>query len=454
MMRPVRTEAGLGNPPAEYTNNDPESANFMIKYGLHFDKQNPHEFIQAIKVIIETQFRNEDRAVFSKGPYKVNKQFQHLVVDDRQWAEMTHNQRLRKLSLYQKSNMNDKKDPLHIDSEQKSISGDDLSVTIAECGITTIPMPILETMFSKARSLVFTPGHVVPKPGATDDSFIVAGTTNKIHSVTPGKGGSLSCDRSCVNSASKICEHILAVAQKRGTLKEFFEWYKRSRKRPNLVDMTLAGGPKSAGKKPSQRKRSNSKKQPVDHMVDLLQDGSHQSHGALNDTPTVTQPLTTALSNPSFPVNVPASQYHLQPVHQMQNNTIPQPMQAQLCSPIPGQFPYIANQNPATFSLKCVQGTTVSRCYGCNGDIINPPQSIPDDLVIVYSDIRQYRKRQTGQIQFTPQPQNVHFHLRIGCVRARYPAFTGNSLHIPQEFKQFFMLEHIQRLVNEFGWTP
>ena len=37
MLKPVRVEAGLGNSPLTYANNDPEAANFMIKYGLHFN---------------------------------------------------------------------------------------------------------------------------------------------------------------------------------------------------------------------------------------------------------------------------------------------------------------------------------------------------------------------------------------------------------------------------------
>ena len=36
--------------------------------------------------------------------------------------------------------------------------------------------------------------------------------------------------------------------------------------------MALSGGPKSAGKQPSNRKRSNAKSQPVHETVDLLQD--------------------------------------------------------------------------------------------------------------------------------------------------------------------------------------
>ena len=58
---PVRTEAGLGNPLTEFSINDIEAANFMFKYDLHFDPHKPHVFIESVKDVIETQYRNEDR---------------------------------------------------------------------------------------------------------------------------------------------------------------------------------------------------------------------------------------------------------------------------------------------------------------------------------------------------------------------------------------------------------
>ena len=56
MSRPVRREAGLGNPPTEFSSDDVEAANFMVKYGLHFDPQKPHVFIESVKDVIETQY--------------------------------------------------------------------------------------------------------------------------------------------------------------------------------------------------------------------------------------------------------------------------------------------------------------------------------------------------------------------------------------------------------------
>ena len=72
MLKPVRMEAGLGDPPKEYLNNDSESANFIIKHSLHSDPKKPQEFIQEVKKIVETQYHNEDRAVFGKGMYKAD----------------------------------------------------------------------------------------------------------------------------------------------------------------------------------------------------------------------------------------------------------------------------------------------------------------------------------------------------------------------------------------------
>ena len=55
MLKPIRVAAGLGDPPREYTN-DPKAANFIVKHVLKFDSKRPHEFMDEIKNIIETQF--------------------------------------------------------------------------------------------------------------------------------------------------------------------------------------------------------------------------------------------------------------------------------------------------------------------------------------------------------------------------------------------------------------
>ena len=109
----------------------------------------------------------------------------------------------------------------------ETLSMSALSLTAWESGITTVPLAILEALFDKAATRMSTPGSVAPKPGTSDGSFMVASVSNKVHSVTPGKGGN------CVNCSTKICEHMLAVAQLNGVLQEFVTWYKRSKRGPS-----------------------------------------------------------------------------------------------------------------------------------------------------------------------------------------------------------------------------
>ena len=124
---------------------------------------------------------------------------------------------MAKLNTHRKSDMKGKKTlpSKEIGSSKRSTQSAVslaalLPVTASGCGVTTVPMPILRAMFEKANRLLNTPDHVIPKPGATNGSFIVAGHGNQVHCVTPGKGGCLKCDRICVNSSTKICEHALA----------------------------------------------------------------------------------------------------------------------------------------------------------------------------------------------------------------------------------------------------
>ena len=77
---------------------------------MHFDKKNPQEFIERVKEVINTQFRNENRAVFGKGPYRLRKGFERYFVDDFQWGKLTAQQRLRKVDVFKKATMNDKEE--------------------------------------------------------------------------------------------------------------------------------------------------------------------------------------------------------------------------------------------------------------------------------------------------------------------------------------------------------
>ena len=269
-LKPIRIEAGLGDPPNEFTTNDVESGNFIIKHGINFDKQKPQEFIEKVKEIINMQFRNEDRAVFGKGPYKLRKGFEKYYVNDFKWGQLTAQQRLTKIKEFRNVCMSEK-DKDHENYSTISGSANNLSISPKDSGINTVPLSVLERMFEKAKSLVRNDGLVLEKPGATDGSYIVAGSANRIFCVSSGKGGSFKCDRSCINSRTKICKHVIAVAEKSGKLQQFVEWFRRSKCGASVSALALNGAPKSMGRKGNGRKRSNKKKKAdIEEVVNIL----------------------------------------------------------------------------------------------------------------------------------------------------------------------------------------
>ena len=53
-----------------------------------------------------------------------------------------------------------------------------------------------------------------------------------------------------------------------------------------------------------------------------------------------------------------------------------------------------------------------------------------DNLIVARKDIRHYRDRNTGQLQFSSQTQNVHFHLNLRCIHAKYHKYPFNPCYL------------------------
>ena len=190
------------------------------------------------------QFRNEDRVAFGKGLYKFRKGSEKFYVNNFKWGQLTAQQRLTKIKEFRNVCMSEK-DKDHENYSTISGSANNLSISPSDSGINTVPLSVLERMFEKAKSLVRNDGLVLEKPDTTDGSYIVAGSANCIFCVSPGKGGSFKCERSCINSRTKICEHVIAVVKKSGKLQQFVEWFRRSKCGASVSALALNGAPKS-----------------------------------------------------------------------------------------------------------------------------------------------------------------------------------------------------------------
>ena len=124
-------------------------------------------------------------------------------------------------------------------------------------------------MFEKDASLNQINGLVIPKSGSFDGSYVAAGTCNIIFFVTPGKGRSYKRDRTCINNATKICEHVIVVAKNCGNLPDFVQCFKRSKVRPSLTSLALNGAHQNWLEKnlaDNDRSMSNINFQSLDHF--------------------------------------------------------------------------------------------------------------------------------------------------------------------------------------------
>ena len=78
-------------------------------YCLHLDPQKPHVIIELVKDVMETLYRNEDRANFGNGPYRLRKGFEHFLLNDLKWSSITAVQRLNKVKEFQKAGITSRK---------------------------------------------------------------------------------------------------------------------------------------------------------------------------------------------------------------------------------------------------------------------------------------------------------------------------------------------------------
>jgi len=67
MLKPVRREAGLGNPPLPFTTNASESVNAMLKRKVDYKKNELHVFINHLQQVVDEQEKEVERAVISRG---------------------------------------------------------------------------------------------------------------------------------------------------------------------------------------------------------------------------------------------------------------------------------------------------------------------------------------------------------------------------------------------------
>ena len=141
-----------------------------------------------------------------------------------------------------------------------------LSVSLPEaCALLSPSVPAFEPMWKKAQRLMSTPGCVTTAAGLDSNHCMVASEDSKAHPhlVTKQPGGRVTCDSNCpMWKARWVFSHTIAGADYMSCLKDFLQWFQRSKPAVNLTALATHGA-KQAGSKPSQRKGGKKKKKPL-----------------------------------------------------------------------------------------------------------------------------------------------------------------------------------------------
>lgn len=103
MIQDVRIKAGLGSPPSPYYTNEVESKNRVLKEAVQYKSSQLPEFVEKMKLLMEEQKREIERAVIGAGEYRLREEYKNLAVNPSKWYRMSSEQRRRKIEKFMRA---------------------------------------------------------------------------------------------------------------------------------------------------------------------------------------------------------------------------------------------------------------------------------------------------------------------------------------------------------------
>lgn len=242
MLKPVRTAAGLGDPPNKWSNQRTESMNNVLKEANEnqvSDQVNIHEVIEAR--VVKQQESEYVKAIYNSGEYRLSPKFQRFAVSPLEWSRKTDEQRKE----YVKHVMGGL-----LESEKRTnpCVTKPLSVHVIDSGISTVAPGLLNSIWHQAEVILSHHSVIDVNNGV----FCVTeyGTSTN---VSKEKNGRITCHCQNAKSTAGLCQHSLAVADNLGILCEYLsEFNSRNNKAGRIVHQQV---PKRAGEKPKEKKK-------------------------------------------------------------------------------------------------------------------------------------------------------------------------------------------------------
>lgn len=449
MLRPIRLDCGLGNPPDIFTTNASESMNALLKHKVDYKRNELPVFIAKVKELAAEQQMELERAVVSRGKYQFQEKYRFLQVTESKWFTMNAQQRTKHLSKVQSLAVTEVHESTpesattvpqthHEGHTASPPSTSDLSVDVlsAAHGIP-VPLTCMEGIWRKAGELLRDPSAMVAAPGQSSEARMVLSYSGSApHLVAPVKGGGYSCDSSCPNWKSMaFCSHTVAVAERNGQLPEFLQFLRKKKKTPNVTSLITASMPRGRGRKGGHPPRTRKPQNPPETRVSMRVGVGSQVDAAGGSSVISTFTPVTMVQTPFSPGAFQPGYFPYPPVPYL-----PSPYQPTGPGLVPAQSP------PTPFTLCFIRGN-ISTCIGCHNRYTN--KQPPNDLCIRHQEWRQY----TPQGADLPQSKfaNVYYHCKPDCVWLRCPNFVPGCVEVPDEAQVQLSQGHKDHLASVLG---
>lgn len=339
MITPVRERAGLGCPPEMYTQNTSECCNSMVKRSIG-KKKEWAEFCNSLETTVQSQEKELVKAIHGMGEYRLSHDFKHLETEVAKWMKMSTEQ----CELHIRRCLSTPLEKLSLKSHPtgpEAIDGNgifNLSISYHNCGITTLSHNNLQRMWSFASTILTKKDGVLALPWDKSGSqrLVYDGDCAppcQVNICQPA--GSFKCSYMKFRSAM-ICAHVLAVAEQEQCLLDFLATVRQKRKEPNPYLLLSNNLPKSAGNKPTSKRKGKPNRK-IGPLMEIQSSSTNTTSNYQSRVDNASSVAASALLTLSK------------------------------------SRPSVENDY---FSLKPLEGTQVRTCYGC-GEAIRVPPNIP-----------------------------------------------------------------------------
>ena len=97
MLAPLRQQAGLGEPPTQFTTNDVECENLRVKREVDWTKSVWDQAANHLHNKVLGHYEQLNRALYQEGEFRLADDFNHLEMKPHEWAKLQVSERRQHL---------------------------------------------------------------------------------------------------------------------------------------------------------------------------------------------------------------------------------------------------------------------------------------------------------------------------------------------------------------------